>query len=609
MLQELFMAASILTGASAQFGRTVAGTAAYPQTFIDELNPIKYTANMGPYSQRPGVGLSPELPEGCEVEQVVLFARSGASYPAAPEVTSQKKVLEGIFSKAPKTGFVGSLSFLNDYEYFLKDEGYANLEVASGPYSGLAGSTQFGAEFAGVYGHLWNEEIIPIFSDNIERDLDTARAFGQGFLGYNYSKSASINIYPTLQDCPKAQVWTTCPVLRTNETNGTIVPENSFRYPAFEIAALRLNEENSLNLTVEDVFVLMNLASYEITVTGSSPWTTVFTTEEWVAFEYSYDVYFDCFFGSQSPRAKAIGALFVKQAAEVLKAGPEDALALSLVFGKDIDLTSILAALDLATPSRLLRPNKITFDKNFRVTDVAPSGGRLVIERIVCKAPGLTNDTDLTGATNSTKPLWNPNWTDPQTNFSQWYPNITILNGTGANGTNSSAGATNSTAGGTNGTVSGGNATYPNATYPNATAPNVTSPNATYPDTISPNTTQSNGTYHNGTSGGASGSNSTSGGSGGAVWQESPETATNTTFIRFILNDAVVPWDACYDGPGFSCSLDDFVTLIETKVKVAQAAEICGTQTVDFLTNYNTSTSLNYATSDIPYQAIQVSTE
>ncbi|PRT54563.1 3-phytase B [Wickerhamiella sorbophila] len=561
MIQELLCAAIIMAGADAAFGRTFAGTAAYPQTFVDEFNPLKYTGNLGPYSQRPGVGISPDVPAGCKVEQVVLFARHGERYPTPNEVTAQEKLLSKLNKWAPKKGFVGSLTFLNKYKYFLPNEGYANLEIPSGPYSGLAGSFQFGAEFAGKYGDLWNDEVLPLFSDDFERDLETARAFGQGFLGFNYSTSAAINTYPSFETCD-AKKWTTCDI----KSNSSGFPANNLRYPAFEVAALRLNEENHLKLTVDDVYTLLALGSYEISATGSSPWVDVFTTEEWLAFQYSYDAYFDCYFGSQSPRAKAVGSLFVNATAELLKKGPKDSLALALVFGHDVDLTAILAAMDLATPSRKIDPKTISFNNNFRLTDVAPMGARFVIERLSCKAPGLTNDTNLVGMTNSTTPLWNSNWTSPDSNFTDWYPNITMTNSTSAS-----------------------NGSMWNGTMWNSTMSNGT---------------MSNSTWSNGTSGTNSSSSSNSTSSGGASWSAN---VTETTFIRFVLNDAVVPWDHGYDGPGFSVSLEKFLEVVDKQVEAADYETVCGTkpEPLTFFTKYNTTTGMDYDTHPIPFQAGQ----
>lgn len=569
MIQELLFAAAIMTGADAAFGRTFAGTAAYPQTFVDEFNPLKYTGNLGPYTQRSGDGISPDVPAGCEVEQVVLFARHGERYPTPPEVTAQQKLLSKLDEWAPESGFVGSLAFLNKYEYFLPSEAYANLEIPTGPYSGLAGSYSFGAEFAGKYGDLWDEDSLPIFSDNYERDLETARAFGQGFLGFNYSTSAAINTYPSFETC-QTKEWTTCDI----KSNSTGFPANTLRYPAFEIAALRLNEENDLKLTVDDIYNLFSLAAYEISATGSSPWVDVFTTDEWLAFQYSYDAYFDCYFGSQSPRAKAVGSLFVNATAELLKAGPEGGLPLALVFGHDVDLTAILAALDLATPSRKLDPKAVSFNNNFRLTDVAPMGARFVIERLSCKAPGLTNDTDLVGLTNSSQPLWNGNWSEPNTNFTNWYPNITMVNSTsGANASHANSTWSNST--------SGSNSTWSNGTWSNSTWSNSTS-----------NSTGGNSTWTNSTSG------------GGASWSTN---VSETTFIRFILNDAVVPWDHGYDGPGFSVSLEKFLEVVEKQTEEINYKKVCGSEAepLTFFTTYNSTTELDYDTQPIPFQAGQ----
>lgn len=53
--------------------------------------------------------------------------------------------------------------------------------------------------------------------------------------------------------------------------------------------------------------------------------------------------------------------------------------------------------------------------------------------------------------------------------------------------------------------------------------------------------------------------------------------ASETTFVRININDAIVPHPECQDGPGGSCSLDNFVALIAKKSEEAGKFEdVCG---------------------------------
>lgn len=507
MLSALFLAVLSITGANAALDQQPMNKPAYSQTFNDQFNVLKYTANMGPYSQRPGNGISTNPPEGCEIDQVVLFSRHGARYPTPPEVTLQKVLLASVKARKLIGSFTGSLSFLNDYNYFMDNTGFANLETPYGPYSGLANTHQYGAESSAKYRHLWDgQSVVPIFTDNYERDLETARAFGQGFFGFNYTNSAAINLYDSFDDGCIASSWTTCKI-KIDPKSLT----NPLRYPAFDVAARRLSKENKILMTADDVFGLMSIGSYEISIKGDSPWVNVFTTEEWIAFEYAYDALFDCVFGNQSPRSKAIGTLFADATSKLLNDGPEKALPLAITFAHDVDLLATLAALGLINPTKPIDPYKVTVNNNFRLTDIVPMGARFIAERLTCK--GVSSKTSFIAATN----------------------------GTDANAAGDDSASAHAW---TNGTTT--------------------------------NTTNLNG-----------------------------RSAGDATFVRFILNDAVLPWDACYEGPGFSCPLEKYTQLVANAVQDNSYQKVCHSQpkALDFFWNYKTDTTLNYNMQDIPYQA------
>lgn len=52
-------------------------------------------------------------------------------------------------------------------------------------------------------------------------------------------------------------------------------------------------------------------------------------------------------------------------------------------------------------------------------------------------------------------------------------------------------------------------------------------------------------------------------------------TYEGTPYVRFIINDAVIPIDTCQDGPGFSCSLDDFEAYVEHRMQDVDYKQQC----------------------------------
>ena len=83
------------------------------------------------------------------------------------------------------------------------------------------------------------------------------------------------------------------------------------------------------------------------------------------------------------------------------------------------------------------------------------------------------------------------------------------------------------------------------------------------------------------------------------------------TYVRVVLNEAVIPYNDCQEGPGYSCSLKNYTKLIQHRLKDVNYIKDCKVnstvpQYVDFFWNYNTSSALNHQSATyIPYQGLQ----
>ncbi|KAF3988596.1 hypothetical protein FT663_03559 [Candidozyma haemuli var. vulneris] len=72
------------------------------------------------------------------------------------------------------------------------------------------------------------------------------------------------------------------------------------------------------------------------------------------------------------------------------------------------------------------------------------------------------------------------------------------------------------------------------------------------------------------------------------------------SYVRFLVNDAVVPLQHCQDGPGFSCKLSDYEAYVQSRLEGKDYASQCGAENVPekvtFLWDYKTQ---NYSAPDI----------
>ncbi|CAI4244339.1 CLN_G0001040.mRNA.1.CDS.1 [Saccharomyces cerevisiae] len=55
---------------------------------------------------------------------------------------------------------------------------------------------------------------------------------------------------------------------------------------------------------------------------------------------------------------------------------------------------------------------------------------------------------------------------------------------------------------------------------------------------------------------------------------------SNDTYVRYVINDAVVPIETCSTGPGFSCEINDFYDYAEKRVAGTDFLKVCNVSSV-----------------------------
>lgn len=371
------ISAVLLASVVAAYGPNVP----YSQTFEDNYNTLKFTGNAGPYSDRRGLGIARDPPEGCAVDSVWLYMRHGERYPSASATKSQVKSLDKVLAK--KQDLSGPLEFAKTWvPYAWNGNPWLETESTVGPYSGLHSGYLAGLYYTERYGHLWNPEVItPLFASGSERIVDTARRFIEGFFGYNTS-SAALNIIPENAGQGANTLVPVCSNTSIGESPCTTASKRDYK-PFRDIAA-KWNKDYGLQLEWSDIPNLCEMAAYELNVRGRSPWVAAFPSDVWVAYEHYLSAGFWCETGPGSPEALARGNNLLNASRTLLLQG-SDGLPLSLNFAHDTDIAPFQAALGL-DPAPLFNDSKIQTDSGYRLSDIIPQGGRVILERLACKA-------------------------------------------------------------------------------------------------------------------------------------------------------------------------------------------------------------------------------
>lgn len=288
-------------------------------SFGDKFDITKYWGNLSPWYSVSSAdyGLSeasPLIPDGCTINQMLLLYRHGARYPtsgAGPSTFAQK------VHNATASGFnvTGELAFLADWTYKL------GAELLT-PF-GRSQNFQLGVEYRQLYGELLNnftyQDALPVFrTESQDRMVKTAENFAAGFFGVpEYLNQVNIEILVENSTVNNSGApYEVCPnsnIASRGSIGSTVA--NKFAVNAFNATLARLNSQVSgaLNFTYVDAIDMLQLCSYETNALGYSKFCGLFSEEDFINYEYYYDLSFYYNNGPGSPVSAAQGKGFLQE--------------------------------------------------------------------------------------------------------------------------------------------------------------------------------------------------------------------------------------------------------------------------------------------------------
>jgi len=361
--------------------------------------------NLGTYTPwRPADGLFPEteahrmMPEHCEVKQVHILHRNGATYPEdAPNEglpKLMKKLVKGIRDNQihPKN----ELSFLNNWDYKL---GQALLV-----HQGAQELFDSGVKHYYDYAKLLTDHKKPVVRTTSHSSmLDSARYWTLGFFGWDAPDKVNLEV-----------------LLDADRQNNTLEPakacENAYKHSKgddlvsewqnvyLQDARHRLQRSlDGYSLSVSDVSQFMSLCAYETAGFGFSNFCHLFTKEEWEGFQYQSDLQQQGNEGFMSPTAKARGLgwvqEFLRRVTKKPFKGPVASKNMTIDnnetyfplnqpvyadFTRDSVITNILTAFGFTQFAKPLKGNKLDSSRTFRSNKVVPFASRIVFEILDC---------------------------------------------------------------------------------------------------------------------------------------------------------------------------------------------------------------------------------
>jgi hypothetical protein len=355
---------------------------------------------------------NPLTPAGCTINQVHLLYRHGARYPttgAAPSTFAQK------LNNATKAGgfnVSGDVAFLANWTYKL------GAELLT-PF-GRSQNFELGVQYRQLYGNLLDnftaQNAIPVFrTESQDRMVKTANNFAAGFFGVpEYLDQVNIEILvetPGLNNSGAPyEVCNNSNIASRGSIGSTV--STAFANTAFNATLARLNSQvQGINFTATDAIAMLQLCSYETHALGYSAFCALFTEQDFLNYEYYYDLSFYYNNGPGSPVAAAQGAGYLEEfvARFTGKFPPQGSSALNATFDMNntffplnqsiyADATHEVVVLDTLTAFNLtaifngppLNPTYNTKQNSFVASKIVPFGTHFTTQVFTCPAMNST---------------------------------------------------------------------------------------------------------------------------------------------------------------------------------------------------------------------------
>ncbi|KAI1279767.1 histidine acid phosphatase [Xylaria sp. FL0933] len=402
MCRILRSSSNLLTASLAVSGILAAGQILAP---TQDLNfpssktataPLEWTGANGPWFAGPNVfGISSNVPENCYVDQAAYMTRHGSRYPDSGAyegwVAMQERFSAGGYTTS------GSLSFLPGWKTALTNE---PLQLSMLNPTGSKEAHDLGYELRYRYPDLYRDgDGFMVWANNYTRVIQTAKAFVQGYLGFNAVANGSVisvtstgfagaigdSLSPSNQ-CPNFH----------DSSGGDYKTAWDAQYQPPIAARLQSMVEGNLTILSTDVDQTPYLCAFESHILGRlSPWCDVFTDAELKDYEYSQDLRYYYGLGPGSILEQTMMMPFLNAVVGLLDQGPSitgtqadgssfELPKLLMSFINDGQLTELVTASGVFDDQAALPSTSKDDSRLFIASHFVPMRGTIAFERLNC---------------------------------------------------------------------------------------------------------------------------------------------------------------------------------------------------------------------------------
>ncbi|RAL00140.1 putative histidine acid phosphatase [Aspergillus ibericus CBS 121593] len=350
-----------------------------------QFNPLHHLAGIAPYFTPHDPPINPSPPAGCNVTRAAYLVRHAAIYANDFDYeTYIEPFVDKLRNTTQNWAGTGSLSFLTNWTAPITDDHLEKLTRV-----GLQEATTLGAQFRQRYPDLHTDKV---WASTAERTTKSA----QGFItGYTHNQTHLDLVSVAESDTTGADSLTpykSCPAY--SSSYGSSYEETFINHYTAAITA-RLNLlAPTFNFTSDDITAMFELCGYETVIRGSSPFcsSTLFSSSEWLSFEYANDIMYFHNTGYGRPLSPVLGFPWVNASYSLLSANTTDQDIYVSFTHREVPPT-VATALGLFNNSaysgadninETMPTDEVNYNRAWKSSNILPFLGNIGIERMEC---------------------------------------------------------------------------------------------------------------------------------------------------------------------------------------------------------------------------------
>lgn len=377
-----------------------------------QFDPLLHLPGTSPYFDAVGFGLSHGAPAGCRITSASYLVRHAAIYANDDEYEQYIKPLLWKLEKH-RGSFSGDMAFLNDWHSPILEDRLEDITP-----SGKEDAKKVGKHLLHLY-----PDLIPktkrILADKKARTYDTAVAMIEAFpdpesieiVRITHDINGSMDSLIPHKSCP---AFSKEPGKKEMETFLSIFGAK---------AVHRLQKNAAFELQPEDILGLQSICGYQSAIEGKrSKLCGLFTDEEWMSYEYAWDLRYAHMVGPLNPLSPYLGFPWLQSQLELLDdyheevnshdGWPSDQSFFLSFTHREVPpfVATALGIFNSSSPAVEEFPtDRVNWVRAWKMSDLIPFLGHVGMERITCDSDedGVVGDFIRFVANTAPRPLPN----------------------------------------------------------------------------------------------------------------------------------------------------------------------------------------------------------